>query len=248
MNNLSNLKIIRGKSFKIYRESVQAILNELVEKKEAKVIYEDLYKDSKKQSFYGIDDCEVIYRTNDNEFYLLIAVTKDSYLSQMGINIRESECIVELDEDEVLDYLEYKVATGAILKYFSDKLICDKHDVIRPSSCYIKDRKVYDINQSVSLKLYTDEYIRYGEEVCEYEELYIDKSGAFFLHTLCDSVRLANSNLYFRNKEAEIREKADILVMTEDEAIRWWVNRIDSSLEEFEYYLEQAKSNLNNIN
>ncbi|MFL0250637.1 hypothetical protein ACJDT4_09415 [Clostridium neuense] len=246
MNNYKNVKEVENKKFKIYTHNINKVLQELVYSNGGSVIYEDIYKANKKISFLGIQEFEMLYMINNNEYALHIAVPRDSYLSQIGINISEPECVVEMDDEQVIAYLESRVATDVILKYFGDKLIWDKHDITSPLLCYVKDRRVYDINKSYSLKVYTDVYIEFCEEKIEYEELYISVDNKFFLNLLSDSVRIVNSNLYFRNKEAEENEQDDILPMSEEEAVKWYLYR-GGSFEEFRTNVERAKIYLSKI-
>lgn len=247
MKNLINSKKVTGKKFNIYTENIKFILEEITDRRGANIIYVDFYKANKKMSLRGIEEQETLYMMNNNTFLLYVTVPQDSYLSEMGIIIRENECLVEMDENEVISYLEHRFAIDILLHYFSDKLVWDKRDITSPSLCYVKNRRLYDISQSYSLKLYTDRYIRFCEPKSEYEELYFSADNKFFLNIMCDSIRTMNSNLYFRNKEAGENEKDDILPLSEKEAINWYLYR-GGSLEEFCINIENAKSYLSKIN
>lgn len=243
MKNILNEQIVEGKKIKIYTEGIKELLN----KSESKIIYDDVYKINKKISFHGIDERETLYIINEDIYYLYITVPKDSYLSQIGVEINKNECIFEMDADAAITYLECRVATDVILKHFSNKLIWDKLDDIKTTSCcYVKNKKIYDLNQSVSIKLFTDRYVRFGEEINEYEELYIKNNGELFLYLLYDSVRASDSNLYFRNKDAAVKKMGSIYPMTEAEAISWFLLR-GGNLEEFYISLEKAKKYLSQI-
>lgn len=246
MSCLVDVKEIESKKFRIYTNNIEQILQDLKYNKGGEVIYDYIYKANKKMSFQGVEELEMLYIVNKENYYLHIAVPKDSYLNQMGISVDEPECIVEMDIEQALDYLEFRLATEVILKHFQDKLIWDKHSIVSLSLCYVKNRKLYDINQSYSLKLYTDSYTKFCEKKDEYEELYISNDGRFFLNVLCDSVRTVNSNLYFVNKEAEEDEIDDILPMTEEEAIKWYIYR-GGTIEEFYHGIENAKIYLSKI-
>lgn len=246
MNNYRNVREFENKNFKLYTENVKEVLQELVYSKGCSVIYDDIYKANKKLSFHGVQEFEMLYMVDKYKYFMHVTIPKDSYLRQIGINIRETECVVEMNDKQALTYLEFRSATDVILKYFQDKLIWEKYDITSLSLCYIKNKRVYDISRSYSLKLHTDRYIRFCEDKREYEELYLSFDGKYFLDVMCDSVRTVNSCLYFRNKEAGEMEKDDILPMTKEEAIKWYLYR-GGNLEEFYANVENAKIYLGKI-
>lgn len=246
MNDNRNVGEFENRNFKIYTNNINKILQELVYSKGCAVIYDDIYKANKKLSFHGVQEFEMLYMVDKYKYFLYATIPQDSYLSQIGINIKEIECVVEMNDEQALDYLEFRLATDVILKYFQDKLIWEKYDITSPSLCYIKNKRVYDINKAYSLKLYTDRYIRFCEDKSEYEELYLSFDDKFFLNVMCDSIRAVNSSLYFRNKEAGEMEKDDILPMTKEQAIKWYLHR-GGSLEEFHINVVNAERYLSKI-
>lgn len=246
MNNYKNIKEEENKNLKIYTGNINGILQKLVYSKGASVIYDDIYKSNKKLSFQGVQEFEMLYMVDKYKYFMHITMPQDSYLSQIGINIKETECVVEMNDEQALAYLEFRLATDVILKYFQDKLTWNKYDITSPSLCYIKNKIVYDINKSCSLKLHTDRYIRFCEDKSEYEELYLSFNNKYFLNVMCDSIRTVNSSLYFRNKEAGKMERDDILPMSKEEAIKWYLHR-GGTLEEFYINVENAKLYLSKI-
>jgi len=89
------------------------------------------------------------------------------------------------------------------------------------------------------LKIHTNEYIRYGQIKSEYEELFINSEGEYFLYVLEYSVRTVNSNRYFRNKEEGEDKKGDVLPMSQEEAIRWVLFR-GGSIKQLNMEIEKA--------
>lgn len=247
MKNVVNGEIIYGENFKIYTENPRAIIDNLVEKREAVCIYDDSYKAIHKVSMWGIEEWEVLYMGINNRFYLYIGVPMDSYLSQINITINANECLAVLNEEQAIDYLEYRGASSVIIEFFSERLKWEKYEIAQPTLCFVKNRNVYDINKSYLLGIHTNEYNRYGQIKREYEEIYINSKGQYFLYVLEDSVRTVNSNMYFRNKEEGEDKKGDILPMNQEETIRWFLFRV-GNIEQFNMEIERAKLYFSKIN
>jgi hypothetical protein len=249
MEMLRNMGKLYKRSLKIYTDNVKEIMKELINNKEVICLHDEFSKAIYKMSFRKVEEWEVLYMTNNGEFVLHIGVPEDSYISEIGFRCENllNECIVIMNEEEALDYLEYRKCTSTLLEFFSDKLHWDKYEVSQITNCFIKNRKVYDLNRSYCLKAYGEDYIRYGQERCAREELHITSDERFFLVVMGDSIRVVNPNLYFRAKETGDTFKREIVPITKEEAIKWWVNRTDSCLEELEYHLEKAESYLGNI-
>lgn len=246
MKNVLNGEMIYGENFKIYTENPRGIIDNLVEKREAICIYDDFYKAIHKAGLYGTEEWELLYMGTNNKFYLYIGVPMDSYLSQINVIINANECLAVLNEEQAIDYLEYRGATSEIIEFFSEKLKWEKYEIAQPTLCFVKNRKVYDINKSYSLKLHTNEYNRYGQIKSEYEELYVNLKGEYFLYVLADSARTVNSSLYFRNKEEGQDKKGDVLPMKQEEAVRWFLFRGGSS-EQFSTEIEKSRLYFNKI-
>lgn len=249
MDNLVCKERIYNNNLKICTENVKEIIKELLCEKKAVCLHDEFHKAIYKMSFRGVEEWEILYKTNLEEYILHIGIPQDSYISEMGFRseIFANECIVVMSEEEAMNYLEYRQAISALLDFFSDKLDWNKYEVSQITNCFIKDRKVYDLNRAYSLKVYGEDYIRYGQERFAREELYLTPDERFFLVVMGDSIRVVNPNLYFRAKETDDISKREIAPITKKEAIKWWVDRTDCSLEEFEYYLEEAKSYFGNI-
>ncbi|AGX43910.1 hypothetical protein [Clostridium saccharobutylicum] len=242
------MKNLTTESLKIYTENIGGMVKELVNKK-AICLNDEFSKAIYKMSFRKSEEWEVLYMTNSGDYVLHIGVPQDSYVSEIGFRFENllNECIVVMNEEEAMDYLEYRQCTSTLLEFFSDKLDWDKYEVSQITNCFIKNRKVYDLNRSYCLKAYGEDYIRYGQERCAKEELNITTDERFFLVVMGDSIRVVNPNLYFRAKETDDTSKREIVPITKQEAMKWWVHRTNSRLEEFEFYLNKAKSYLGNI-
>jgi hypothetical protein len=242
------MKNLNSKSLKIYTKNIDEMVKELVNKK-AVCLHDEFSKAIYKMSFRGIEEWEILYMISEGEYILHIGIPQDSYISEMGFRseIPSNECIVVMNEEGAIDYLEYRQAVNTLLEFFSDKLDWCKYEVSQITNCFVKNRKVYDLNKSYCLKAYGEEYIRYGQERFAREELYVTPDERFFLVVMGESIRVVNPNIYFRAKETGDESKREILPITKKEAIKWWVHRTVSSLEEFEYYLGQSKSYFSNI-
>lgn len=249
MKSLMNIGKFYSRCLKICTNNVKEIMKELINNKEVICLHDEFSKAIYKMSFRGIEEREILYMKSEREYLLHVGVVQDSYISDMGFanEILSGECIVVMNEEEAMNYLEYRQCTSTLLEFFSDKLHWDKYEVSQITNCFIKNRKVYDLNRSYCLKAYGEDYIRYGQERCAREELYITSDERFFLVLMGDSIRVVNPNLYFRAKEIGDTFKREIVPVTKEEAIKWWVNRTDSCLEELEYNLEKAESYLGSI-
>ncbi|ERI95250.1 hypothetical protein HMPREF1982_00391 [Clostridiales bacterium oral taxon 876 str. F0540] len=232
MCSLINNKVVINKDFEIYVNNVGEILDDIIHKKEAKVIFDDFYKARKKTNFYGVDEVETLYMDESGRFYLYITVPGDSYLSEMGIFVREPECVVVMYEEQALDYLEYRQATTVLLELFADKVIGEKYETSKMNCCFIKNRLIYDMNRSSLIKVYTKDYSLYGNHKRDIEELYKTLDGRYFLYVTEESLRVINSNMYLRCKEYGDKPNSDILPMAEIEAIKWFTYR-GGNLERF---------------
>lgn len=249
MEKLRDIGKLYNRSLKICTDNVKEIIKELVNSKEVICLHDEFSKAIYKMSFRKVEEWEVLYMKSEGEYLLHVGVAQDSYISDMGFanEILSDECIVEMNQEEAIDYLEYRQCTSTLLEFFSNKLDWDKYEISQITNCFIKNRKVYDLNRSYCLKAYGENYIRYGQERCAREELYITSDERFFLVVMGDSIRVVNPNLYFRAKETGDTFKREIVPITKEEAIKWWVHRTYSCLEELEYHLEKAESYLGNI-
>ncbi|MCB2299877.1 hypothetical protein [Clostridium tagluense] len=246
MKNLVSSEMIYGENFKIYTENTRGIIGKLIEKQEVICIYDDFYKAIHKIGIWGTEEWEMLYMGTNNKYYLYVGVPRDSYLSQINVIINANECIAVFNEEQAIDYLEYRGAATIIIEFFSERLKWKKYKIDKPTLCFVKNRRVFDINKSYALKIHTNEYIRYGQIKSEYEELFINSKGEYFLYVLEYSVRTVNSNRYFRNKEEGEEKKGDVLPMGKEETIRWFLYRGGSS-EQFNIEIEKSRLYFNKI-